>query len=1026
MARKSIDYAEISREHKEIVGRIISPQATAADWDEFYATIRGIVAKRHAGLLWDKASLSVDDFMRGELTEFLRESQCKRLLQFLNLKSKHSDHQHLFGKWFAKVLLSAVHKAIPTKTRQKKNCSDIKRAKGSVSFAKLLKYMGCERFSRVLGGFWHTNTQETYIALMDAHLRFRHRKIVALVGYEGVKAKNDAEQRKKEASFIAGKIRNLRRKFFSRLEPRDIKAMIPSLADYPDEKVKVVYEKFIETQGEGFFSADGTPDSDILESMGAARETMFFRSVTDGEGTVERPNPQWILKLKMPFDVSDKVLIRGVLSDGKGGVPQGTLFCCGKKRKVRSNGHFEFPVREFKKSSHSSELYFISTDGKKSAGTPYVPFEVEEYCPTLGMLETWAERSISESDSLELTADLLDDFGYVLPQLLLKDEALASLPFKDFGVPRIDRKHIRREYNEAFVLFRSESAVDCDSPLSSDGVMLPLEWRYYPGGAGHPSNYLPLRLSALSRRVLTCVGESEASVMTWQLNPSARFFDDRVDFSSLGLLGNETDETDVASATGALAVAFKYAQNGVRYEGWPFISLKYDFTERKPQSVGGIEQKMSLVESFGGDRLFVSPDQQGISTHAKNVMVRKVSATALNEIAEEVAFDHLRMLRPTWPVQFKAVDEDILAPRWKLSEGLFKFANKKEYLDDTGAFVILFGGPGMGKSVLMWLLKRRCEVANNVIGYVCQAGRPNQGWEFMKSLAHGLASTYGETTGDLLSVTLPDVPPTGEALRKVYRNLVVDPLKRVMERRKSEKLFVLVDGLDEDASGEVAGLLLDPRLHLPPKVGVVASSRHIVQDEDRLVSRATDVMDLDEQGTECANDVRMDVSTYIDHWLHMNMVVNNWLMNENLKSEDVKNVILDKDRSFLYASYVFAGIAEGRYGVRKEWNKPISLAYFTENLPPDLKACFYDAFKACFPNEGAYLKVKPLLRLLARKGRVRVTEAKRKSIVGDENLGAILKALRGYAVESEGEISLSSEALRMWLRDSTHNAEFGV
>ena len=81
-------------------------------------------------------------------------------------------------------------------------------------------------------------------------------------------------------------------------------------------------------------------------------------------------------------------------------------------------------------------------------------------------------------------------------------------------------------------MFRSESAVDCDSPLSSDGVMLPLEWRYYPGGAGHPSNYLPLRLSALSRRVLTCVGESEASVMTWQLNPSARFFDDRVDFSS--------------------------------------------------------------------------------------------------------------------------------------------------------------------------------------------------------------------------------------------------------------------------------------------------------------------------------------------------------------------------------------------------------------------------------------------------------------------------------------------------------------
>lgn len=1026
MAKMSIDYAEISREHKEIVGRIISPQATAADWDEFYATIRGIVTKRHAGLLWDKASLSVDDFMRGELTEFLREGQCKRLLQFLNLKSKHSDHQHLFGKWFAKVLLSAVHKAIPTNKSRGRCGQDIKPAKGSVSFAKLLKYMGCERFSRVLGSFWHTNTQETYIALMDAHLRFRHRKIAALVGYKGEKAKNDAEQRKKEASFIAGKIRNLRRKFFSRLEPRDIKAMFPSLADYPDAKVKAVYEKFIETQGEGFFSADGAPDSEILEAMGAARETMFFRSVTHGDGTMECPSPQWILKLKMPFEVSDKVLIRGMLSDGKGDVPQGTLFCFGKNRKVRSNGHFEFPVREFKNSSNSSELYLISTDGVRSEGVPYVPFEVEEYCPTIGLLEAWAERRISESDSLELTADLLDDFGYVLPQLLLKVEALASLPFERFGVPLIDRKHIRREYNEAFVLLRSEAAVDCDSPISPDGVMLPLEWRYYPGGAGRPSNNLPLRLSALSRRVLACVGEPEVSVMTWQLNPSARFFDDRVDFSSLGLLGNETDETDVASATGALAVAFKYAQDGIRYEGWPFISLKYDFTENKPQGVGGIAQKMSLVESFGGDTLFVSPDQKGISIHAKNVMVRKVLATTLNEIAEEVAFDHLRMLRPTWPVQFKAVEEDILAPRWKLSEGLFKFANKKEYLDGTGTFVVLFGGPGMGKSVLMWLLKRRCEVANNVIGYVCQVGRPNQGWEFVRSLAHGLASTYGETTGDLLSVTLPDEPPTGEALRKAYRNLVADPLKRVMERSKGEKLFVLVDGLDEDASGEVAGLLLDSRLHLPPKVGVVVSSRHIVQDEDRLVSRATDVMDLDEQGTECANDVRMDVSTYIDHWLHMNVAVNNWLMNENLKSEDVKRVILDKDRSFLYASYVFAGIAEGRYGVRKEWDKPISLSYFTENLPADLKACFYDSFKARFADAEAYARVKPLLKILVRKGRIDAPEAGRKSIVGDENLGAILKALRGYAVEFEGEISLSSEALRMWLGDSTHNAEFGV
>ena len=128
----------------------------------------------------------------------------------------------------------------------------------------------------------------------------------------------------------------------------------------------------------------------------------------------------------------------------------------------------------------------------------------------------------------------------------------------------------------------------------------------------------------------------------------------------------------------------------------------------------------------------------------------------------------------------------------------------------------------------------------------------------------------------------------------------------------------------------------------------------------------------------------------------------------------------------LSISYVLSGIADGRYGVRKEWDKPITISYFAENLPADLKTCFYDAFKARFPDGRSYGKVKPLLRHLVRKGRIGEADASRKAVVGEETLGAVLKALRGYAVVTDGEISLSSEALRMWLGDSTHNAEFGV
>ena len=120
-------------------------------------------------------------------------------------------------------------------------------------------------------------------------------------------------------------------------------------------------------------------------------------------------------------------------------------------------------------------MYFIPVKGKQANGIPYVPEEFDVLRPTPELLEAWAARKMSDSNPMELTADLLDDFGYVLPQLLLKDEVLSSLPFDRFGVPLIDRKNLRREYNEAWVLFRAVPSIDSDSPLSADGFMLPLE-----------------------------------------------------------------------------------------------------------------------------------------------------------------------------------------------------------------------------------------------------------------------------------------------------------------------------------------------------------------------------------------------------------------------------------------------------------------------------------------------------------------------------------------------------------------------
>lgn len=1034
------DYVKLSCEHKKLVRRLVSPRVKDEDWEEFYATIRGMVTKWHAEDLSDEAGLSVDDFVRGELTEFLRENNNARLLQFLNLKSDKSDHQHFFGSWFGKVILSAKDRAILRDKREvsidkpingdgssdKNGTSPMtivdavgsdrafesKRVRESVTLSELLRRIGADGFSRLMARFWAKNPQETYIALMDAQLNYRYRKIAALIG-KPESLVRDGKTAKKEEISVAGKLRNLRRKFSSKLSLEDLEEIFPFLEEYSEAKLRANFATFIAKQGEGFFGADGEPDADLVEQLGSALETLYFQ----GE------SGDWKLELKMPFAVSDKSLIRGALSDGKGGVPKGTLHCCGKTRKVRENGHFEFPVAEFKEFSTSSEMHFTPVGGKRTNGVPFVPDEFDELRPTPELLKAWAARKMSESNPLEIAADLLDDFGYVLPQLILKDEALAKLPFERFGVPLFDRKHLRREYNEAFVLFRDVFGVDPDSPLSSDGFLLPLEWRYNSFASEVPSNILPLHLSALGRRVaenLLQRGDASSAFddksCQWQLQPSLRFFNDRVDFSSPGLLGWR--EVNVASATGALAVAFTYVQNGVRYGGWPFSSLQYDFSEGKPRGVGGIAQKIALTEVFGGKMIFVAPEQQEIPVGESSVTVRKVSETSFSGMADEIAFNHLNRMRPSRPVRFKTVAEAILAPRKNLSEDLYELANKKEHLEDTGTFVVLLGKPGMGKSVLMGLLHKRCTVTNKAFGYVCLAGVANQGWEFVKSLAHGLASTYGEVTDVVMSIPLPDSPPSGEALRVAYRTLVVDPLRRIIEKRKGEKLFILVDGLDEDASGEVIDLLLDSQLRFPARVGVVVSSRHIVQDEERLEAMSTDVMDLDSLNDEYARNVREDVCTYIEQW-HNIPAVYDRLLESNIDSEELKDAILKKDRSFLYASYVLGGIAEGRYRIK-------SVDELAQDLPNDLKACFYDAFKARFPDGETYGKVKPLLRLLVRRGCVDADEAGHRSVIGDETLGAVLKSLRGYAVESDGEIALASEALRMWLKDATHNAEFGV
>jgi len=86
----------------------------------------------------------------------------------------------------------------------------------------------------------------------------------------------------------------------------------------------------------------------------------------------------------------------------------------------------------------------------------------------------------------------------------------------------------------------------------------------------------------------------ECKQARWQLNPSIRFFDDRVDFSVPGLLGRR--ESDVASSTGALAVALIYAQiPGLMTKEYNVISAIPAGIRLTGETIGGYLDDLKMV-----------------------------------------------------------------------------------------------------------------------------------------------------------------------------------------------------------------------------------------------------------------------------------------------------------------------------------------------------------------------------------------------------------------------------------------------
>ena len=1008
--RKGVDYAAKSCLHRELAERLCSPSASKADWDRFYCELIDYVSYHFGHGLTNRCGISVGAFLRGELTEYLTANQCDKLRRFLALPNEEDEPQHFFRKWFRTQLQAAYNKVEKRKdemilagdpgivarrptagveTGSDEKGKPEKPASRQETLKAYLKRDGRAEFASLISLFWcRTPTSkrsdgkkfadELYTTVMLNILGFSHRKIAALVGHADEFASAGSE-----------------RNFW-----RPIADCSPALYARWRAQSEAINES-------SAYSADGRTDEDPIRSLGKTLSTLCF------DGRHADAAKRWRLELHIPPKVAPDLLIRGVLRDREGGVPRGTLFVCGKARQVRANGCFEFPVAEFTAAARYGEVHFTWEDGERVDGILHVPLQIDRIVLSRRLLEAWAARKMSRENPHELAAEILNDFGFVLPLLILSDAALAALPFKAFGVDYPARADIRRTTSETLVLFRSDLDVDPDSPLSSDGFALPLEWRGVNLVDNALCDTLPQNLIGLSEAVKAQLAKTPV-----RLFPSRRFFDGRVDFSSPEIFGAEAE--DVASAFGVLAAGLRYHERKYAYDKWTFVSMAYDFAEGVPLPVGGLAQKVALARSFGATMFMVAPGQEDIPIGDGTVTVCRAQGQVLDLLVDSVAYCHLDHLKPPVILGFKSTGDSYEERRYKLYSRLSQAAHKRDASDANprGPFVVLFGKPGMGKSILMSQLQGYISEteSNATFGYICTAGRPHQGIAFAKSIAYGIGCRCAGCLPENGTTDVKDLVLHGTELKAFYRTWVMGPLRRFAERMKVRgQLYLLVDGLDEDPSGEVLELLTDPAVRLPKCVSVVVSTRRIVGDEDRLASAASYVLDLNGDDQEVERDCSQDLGAYIYHWTTRNRTVRRQLVDAGVTASELCKIIVAHEPSFLYAYYVLHGIAEGRYAVET----------LGRDIPKDLKACFADAFRARFPQKGDYDFVRPLLKVLVGTGRCRVDEA-RAALPSGVTVGEVVKALRGYVVEEGEELALAGKPLRDWLADDLHNPEFGI
>ena len=706
------------------------------------------------------------------------------------------------------------------------------------------------------------------------------------------------------------------------------------------------------------------------------------------------------LILHMPWGCEDKenCFIRLELLDADSKHIHSATVKYGNKSFPVKNGWGELKLADFhalvkvKKSS----VGVVEDNGKISEVFPVCTNKLPVHVLTEEHFANWGAQN---TDTLQFIADFGMGFAWLLNR---------NMDYERYGAPKkFDYADLSVVPGEALVLFAADRQ-NSNSALPTHGFVFPLEWRYLPEYDNPYSSLLPQPLIDLGKKIAVQQKVSRG----WGLHPSFRFFHDRVDFSKQTVFG-ASDET-VASAYLSLSAALILAVQKYTVPSQIFASAQYDWQHESLQKINLLESKLKLAANWSADPFFVARNQQAEAEQI--ISGNKFSCDAIGcDSGKDAAFHFLEPLRPVNFSPLKTVpDPDYKQHRPKLVEALSALVNaswdkKDENTPKRNSFVILSGNPGMGKSILMSDLHDRYTEGHTVFSFACNVGDKNCAENFVKSISYQIASSSSAFAVAALNnlSTLAD----NADIAAQYRKLVYEPLSATADKNNSHRYYILVDGLDEDATATICRLLTDKTMQFPSNYAVVVSTRPVEPLFGNLRANATGVLDLNAE--EFAVSCKKDLKKFIINYIYSDENVSRCWQDANYNDDELREKIGSKDKSFLYAQYVLQGVADGMY----------HFDLLDKELPAGLTAFYEQSFRYRFATEAEYNVVRPLLKLLLENDSVTIEDA---SACLQMPVGKLVKLLQGYCVFSDNTLTLSDASLREWLGDSIKNPDFSI